>query len=760
MADNTSTKVLTIDTGNAITNVKEFKQRIEDLKGTLLGLERGTEQYNTVAKELRDNQQKLTEVMDVARGKAEGVEGSYDNLVATMRDLKTAWRATADEAERAQLGQQILEINNQLKELDASTGNFQRNVGDYANAFEEAFKTTLSSVRTTDSAIGKLAGSVNSLIPIMKKLNQTVTAGLSGAEKLLAGAGIGAVIVGLTILGKELVSTWSKATKEMKDARNTLSDINNLEKNIEQITENIDNVTVGLTKEQEQQLRLMDAQGTSARAILESQILMYETNLKDLDAEIEKTRQMKAQAEAKKAIIEANRSEAISNPYDAEGGFYLGSLNNQEAKVDESISKLNEALNTSISKRGEFLGEIEILKAKLENLDKTSNETTSSIAKDNSNQIDAILKRLEVWNKTELELLEAKYKEEKALLEGAGEDTTKLTEEYEAERTRIIAEADLKRLELEEENEKMRMDMAVKNANKTISALEGIAKNKIVRLNLDYELAGAGKSNDILANFQREADKINGIFNIQKDVLQGKIDTLQNLLEQLDPESEQYLSTKEQLAQATIELDNLTTQNYLDNKDLEDAKDKEVSEKRKERLAIAQEGIASLGSPMSSVADIMEENIKQEVENGKISEEEAKKQFERVKGVQIAAAVMSTAAGAIGAFAQTASAYPAPWGPILGAVAAAAVVAAGAVQIAQIKRQKYGSSDSSSNSVSTPNLRGATNMVQVQPVQNMTGQSELTELSNAISSQTIVVKVTDVEDTQAIQNATIAETTF
>ena len=87
MAD-TSTKVLTIDTGNAITNVKEFKERIEELKGALLGLEKGTDEYNAVAKELRDSQEKLTEVMDVAKGKAEGVEGSYDNLVATMRDLK------------------------------------------------------------------------------------------------------------------------------------------------------------------------------------------------------------------------------------------------------------------------------------------------------------------------------------------------------------------------------------------------------------------------------------------------------------------------------------------------------------------------------------------------------------------------------------------------------------------------------------------------------------------------------------------------
>ena len=92
MADS-NTNVLTIDTGGAITNLKEFKKHLDDLKGVLLGLEKGTDDYKKVADELRAGQQKLNDVMYEARKNSEAVEGSYDALVAKMRDLKKEWRA-------------------------------------------------------------------------------------------------------------------------------------------------------------------------------------------------------------------------------------------------------------------------------------------------------------------------------------------------------------------------------------------------------------------------------------------------------------------------------------------------------------------------------------------------------------------------------------------------------------------------------------------------------------------------------------------
>ena len=195
MAENIETKVLSVDVGGAITNIKEYKQHIDSLKGTLLGLEKGTEQYNAVATELVKEQQKLTEVMDVAKGKGEAVEGSYDNLSKTMSELKKQFKATGDEAERANLALKINDINNQLKDMDASVGVFSRNVGNYSQAYEEAFKTVIGSLDNVDGLLGEVAGNVNSLFPLIKQTTAAATAGLNGIKKAIATTGIGLLIV-------------------------------------------------------------------------------------------------------------------------------------------------------------------------------------------------------------------------------------------------------------------------------------------------------------------------------------------------------------------------------------------------------------------------------------------------------------------------------------------------------------------------------------------------------------------------------------
>lgn len=195
MAENIETKVLSVDVGGAITNIKEYKQHIDSLKGTLLGLEKGTEQYNAVATELVKEQQKLTEVMDVAKGKGEAVEGSYDNLSKTMSELKKQFKATGDEAERANLALKINDINDQLKEMDASVGVFSRNVGNYSQAYEEAFKTVIGSLDNVDGLLGEVAGNVNSLFPLIKQTTAAATAGLKGIKKAIATTGIGLLIV-------------------------------------------------------------------------------------------------------------------------------------------------------------------------------------------------------------------------------------------------------------------------------------------------------------------------------------------------------------------------------------------------------------------------------------------------------------------------------------------------------------------------------------------------------------------------------------
>ena len=76
------------------------------------------------------------EVKDATKGTNDALEGSYDALVQKMGELKKIWRSTTDEVTRADIGEQIAKINAELKDMDASIGNYQRNVGDYRGQLE------------------------------------------------------------------------------------------------------------------------------------------------------------------------------------------------------------------------------------------------------------------------------------------------------------------------------------------------------------------------------------------------------------------------------------------------------------------------------------------------------------------------------------------------------------------------------------------------------------------------------------------------
>ena len=67
------------------------------------------------------------------------LDGSYNSLAKRLRELRKEWKATNDEGQRNELAKQMVEINNQLKEMDASVGVFSRNVGNYTNSIIAAF---------------------------------------------------------------------------------------------------------------------------------------------------------------------------------------------------------------------------------------------------------------------------------------------------------------------------------------------------------------------------------------------------------------------------------------------------------------------------------------------------------------------------------------------------------------------------------------------------------------------------------------------
>ena len=192
--NNVSTLTFKVDVGDAKNNLKAYKDYVDGLKGSLLQLEKGTDKYNEVAAELKSAQEKLNEVMDVAKGKGESVAGSYDALTKEMSELKKQFKATGDEAERTQLALRINEVNDQLKNLDASVGVYSRNVGNYQRAFEGAFTS--------------LKNGISSSIPGVNKLNSSF--------KALAANPVGAVITAIAVA----IAAVTKAMKSSESQMN------------------------------------------------------------------------------------------------------------------------------------------------------------------------------------------------------------------------------------------------------------------------------------------------------------------------------------------------------------------------------------------------------------------------------------------------------------------------------------------------------------------------------------------------------------
>lgn len=232
--------------------LKELRQEVKDLRSQLENTSIGTEEFTDTLDELTRKQQELT---NVTKSGVAAQKDSYNDLVNQMAILKKEWRATADEAERAALGDQISEINSKLKEMDATLGNHQRNVGNYESALENVniqlqdqnnnFQTGIQTVQgllgayqlvegalqafgveseVAEEAIRRMQGvmamtdglrAINEGITGFKQLRvaiQGATLMTNGLKVALISTGIGAAVVAIGLL----IANWDKLSKKWK----------------------------------------------------------------------------------------------------------------------------------------------------------------------------------------------------------------------------------------------------------------------------------------------------------------------------------------------------------------------------------------------------------------------------------------------------------------------------------------------------------------------------------------------------------------
>lgn len=203
-------EIFNVDTGEAVKSIADLKDNIKLLKKALEEQTIGTEEYQQTLQELKVNQNALKDAMHATSASMEDVAASakginvvfdennqlinqenqsYNALVHTMAELKQEWRATTDEVKRAELGEQINQINDRLKEMDASVGNFQRNVGNYGSVWKDsgdalkklspAFGSMTNKIEGTNKAMklmstNPLMGVMVLLLPLVQKLAEAL----------------------------------------------------------------------------------------------------------------------------------------------------------------------------------------------------------------------------------------------------------------------------------------------------------------------------------------------------------------------------------------------------------------------------------------------------------------------------------------------------------------------------------------------------------------------------------------------------------
>lgn len=218
--------ILTLDIGTdgAVKSIKDLRDNITNLKDNLKTLEIGGEEYKKTLKELKDNEAALknamyatsTSLADVAKA-AKGTGDSYNGLVKHMADLKAEFRSTNDEAKRLELGAKIKEVNDRLKEMDALQGNFQRNVGNYANSIKDAFSDMAKNAAEKTDAL--------------RKGMQSVGKGLNGVKDGFEGISKSPAIATIGIL----VSLAMKLADNLKDNEEVMESIKKAMKALEPV---------------------------------------------------------------------------------------------------------------------------------------------------------------------------------------------------------------------------------------------------------------------------------------------------------------------------------------------------------------------------------------------------------------------------------------------------------------------------------------------------------------------------------------------
>ena len=817
-------KVISIDTSQAVQSLdnikkaseggkdslktfKDYKQYIEEAAIELSKLDKTSAEYDKQLTELNTVQGQYNKALELSKNTTTAAEGSYNALAKQMAELKKAFKTTTDETERADLAKKIVDINDQLKEFDASIGNYQRNVGNYASAFT--------------SGLDKISDSVKALNSPLDLVKKGVGA-LNGAFKALIANPIGTVITAIVVVVKSLVKAFKnseEASNKLKKAFSVLEPVTNGIKNaLDKIVNIIGDMLVKISE----LANGVQKAGLKIAEFLNKMGLVSDERLKQMkdtieagqtalqvsqelaDAEIALTKRkreyaiLEAKSEAEVSELRAKAAEKEKYTAKQRSKFLEEAKNKEKALYDEKLKiaeeefriakmRADQAPNSAEDNEALAQSEANLYRVRKEYNDKIRElnanlaETTTAATTEQKDAIEESIKALESEKKAIENRLSVSKK--------GSEDYFKLLKEQENKEWEIQNERFKKENYTDEQIETYRQ-LHVKNLNDIDEQQKVFASERekeILDVRLSMQKEGSALYYELLTEQenkrwemeqkrledeqytdeqievyrQEHLTRLNEIETSQQsDALQKKQLYIESELEFEQEYTNRYRELTIEKFDNEWEQYKLSTE-YLELSEEEKTIITERENKRREQLvkdSVKAQAAAIAGtvnnyaSAISSLFDAIASNF-----------EEGSKE---AKAFQIMSATINMLGGVAAAVA-SAMTIPPPAGPIIGAANAATVIATGVAQIAKIKSTKLSKESSASSSapatVSTP---AAT--FSPQYTSNVTGASDVENLQNAITegtksaatSQRVYVLESDITDSQNATKTRVEESEF
>lgn len=182
----------------------------------------------------------------------------------------------------------------------------------------------------------------------------------------------------------------------------------------------------------------------------------------------------------------------------------------------------------------------------------------------------------------------------------------------------------------------------------------------------------------------------------------------------------------------------------------------------KQNMKIAQQLSRSVANVMGTVSDIMQANIEEKLKRGEISEEEAEKEFENVKKLQIAEAIINTLTGALQAQLSVwapGSGIHSVWAKIaMSAALGIQTLATGYAQVQKIRNTTFGGGGGAGAAQPTIITGAATPLLN--EAQDLNELDAMYVTGRQPQDQKVYIVEHEIADSLAHRKVVIQETTF